>query len=97
MSVAYEHLGDEWFRVCRWLYQFGFEYADAVANTLGIALGALTWKYPTLFDLISFRLAYVPTNDLDNETRSSNSWLYGQIYYLDIRGHGEPASESRVD
>jgi hypothetical protein len=91
MSVVMSTLVMNGFEFVDGFTQFGFEYADAIANTAGIALGALTWIYPSLFDLISFRLAYVPTNDfLDNETslvKFINDYS-GQIYYLDIRGHG---------
>jgi hypothetical protein len=71
--------------------QYGFEYADSVANTLGFGLAAVTWLYPRMYDTIGMRVSYLPSNDfLDNERtvlKFVNDYT-GQIYYFDLKFKG---------
>ncbi len=71
--------------------EFGFEYGDAIANTLGIGLGLVTHLVPGAQDLIGMRLGYSPSRDFlaseKNYLRFVNDYS-GAHFYLDLKGRG---------
>lgn len=79
------------FEVIDGFTEFGFEYGDVIANTLGIGLGLLTHLYPEVDDLVGLRLAYVPSEDF---VRTQKGYLQlindysGMLFLLDVKGKG---------
>ena len=50
---AFMEFGDSFSR-------YGFSYEDFLANTIGSAVGYLSWKYPDIQEKVDFRLEYAP-------------------------------------
>jgi hypothetical protein len=90
-SAAFTGLLFNGFEVIDGFTRFGFEYGDALANTLGIGLGLVTHLVPGASELVGMRLGYSPSLDF---LRSEKNYLKfvndysGAHFYLDLKGRG---------
>lgn len=70
---------------------YGFEYGDVIANTLGIGLGLLQDLSPQAERVVGMRLGYVPSRDFLVKDRTFIKWINdytGMLFYFDIKGKG---------
>lgn len=71
--------------------EFGFEYSDAIFNTLGTALAFAAEMWPEFHAIIGLRLAYVPSRDFLAHDKTLVKWINdytGMLFYLDVKGKG---------
>jgi hypothetical protein len=80
-----------WFELIDGFTDFGFEYGDVIANTVGAALGIVTQLYPELDETIGMRIAYVPSNDFLENDKTVLKWINdysGMTFYADVKLRG---------
>jgi hypothetical protein len=80
-----------WFELIDGFTDFGFEYGDVIANTVGAALGIVTQLYPELDETIGMRIAYVPSNDFLDNDKTLLKWINdysGMSFYADVKLRG---------
>ncbi len=71
--------------------EYGFEYGDVIANTLGIGLGILQDLSPQAERLVGMRLGYTPSRDFLVKDRTFIKWINdysGMLFYFDVKGKG---------
>lgn len=70
---------------------YGFEYGDVLANTMGIALGFAGEVSPFIKSTVGMRLGYVPSHDFLAHDKSFIKFINdytGMLFYLDIKPKG---------
>jgi hypothetical protein len=80
-----------WFELIDGFTEFGFEYGDVIANSLGAALGLVTELYPELDETVGFRISYVPSSDFLHHDKSLLKWINdysGMNFHLDLKLRG---------
>jgi hypothetical protein len=91
-ATAFTTLLFNGFEVIDGFTDFGFEYVDVIANSVGIGLGTVTQLFPAVGAMLGVRIAYVPSQDfLDSERglyiKLINDYS-GMLFYGDIKLKG---------
>lgn len=71
--------------------EYGFEYGDVIANTMGIGLGLAGELSPWVKSTFGLRIGYVPSRDFLANDKSFLKFINdyaGMLYYLDVKPKG---------
>ena len=62
--------------------KYGFSYEDVIMNTMGSAMGYLTYRYPEISNKIDFRLEYFPSDGLIKKKKIDFTTDYDGMKFL---------------